>query len=67
MSSEDPLAVGVLLAEPHSSHTRSFEAEVESSDAAEKRSDIHAASPRFSRYAPAHATPSASASSCVSG
>lgn len=30
---EDPLAEGVLLAEPQSSHTRSLEPEIESSDA----------------------------------
>jgi len=36
---KDALAIAVLLAEPHSSHTGSFEAEVESSDAAEERSD----------------------------
>jgi len=43
VSSEDSLAVFVLLAEPHSSHTGSFESEVEAADAAEKGADIHAA------------------------
>jgi hypothetical protein len=36
MPGKDPLAELVLLAEPHSSHTRPLEAEVEPSDASEK-------------------------------
>jgi hypothetical protein len=40
---KDPPAERVLLAEPHSSHSRTFEPEVEPADPAEEGADIHAA------------------------
>jgi hypothetical protein len=39
MLSEDPLAVGVLLAEPLSFHSSALEAEVEAADPGEERAD----------------------------